>query len=248
VVLQGAGEVVAGELAAPGDDRVELLVDAIGDAFERARVYAALAAAAPTAEEANRDAILAIKVIENFVEGSLSVNQQAEIIGARALPYLLTYPSEDALALIASYEDDVLSATALTNIAPRLSPDLVPRAVDIARGYSADARPSPLLALSKTMKEDGVGVLGEALDAALEAGANLFHDRTLSPVVERLLQLPSSDLTPLYRRALETISRQPRPAALASLHALVPILLSVDGDSGARECFSALTDVRQWWP
>jgi len=223
--------------------------DGIANTFERASVYAALAATAATPQEARDMATRALKQAEHFVETALSVNQQAEIIGGRVLPYVAERAGADALSLIAGFEDTAFSSHALANIAPRLDAELVPKAIEIARGYPPGDRPAPLLALAaKLTAAPAAALLAQALDAALEIDIDLLHDRILTPVAQELAKLTPSELAPLWRRALDALSDWPRPAALAALHALAPVLLRMETGDGARACFRALRDMRQWWP
>ncbi len=224
--------------------------DDIANAFEKAEVYAALAATALEPQNAHDMAMLAVQQVEYFMESQVfSTNEQAEIIGSRALPYVSPSAQKEALNLIASFDDRALSARALANITPRLASELLPRAIEIAGGYPAADRTAPLAALAaRTATASRAALLGQALDSALEEHTDLLNDDTLAPIAQPLAELPLAELTPLWRRALNAISNRPRPTALASLRSLVPVLLRVEGRNGARHCLRALRDVRRWWP
>jgi hypothetical protein len=224
--------------------------DDIASAFEKAEVYAALAATALEPQNAHDMAILAVQQGEHFVESQvLSTSEQAEIIASRALPYVSPSTQKEVLDLIASFEDRALSARALADITPRLGSELLPRAIEIAASYQATDRTAPLVALAaRTTNASRVTLLGQALDSALEEHTDLLNDDTLAPIAQPLAELPLAELTPIWRRALNAIADRPRPTALASLRSLAPVLLRVEGQNGARHCFRALGDVRQWWP
>jgi hypothetical protein len=209
-----------------------------------------LAATAVEPQNAHDMAMLAVQQVEQFAESQvLSTNEQAEIIGSRALPYVSPSAQKEALNLIASFEDRALSARALADITPRLASELLPRAIEIAGAYQATDRTAPLAALAaRTTNASRATLLGQDLDSALEEHTDLLNDDRLAPIAQPLAELPLAELTLLWRRALNAISDRPRPTALASLRSLAPVLLRVEGRNGARHCFRALRDVRRWWP
>jgi hypothetical protein len=174
----------------------ETLTGTIPDAFLRANLFADFAAAQESEDDAREQVMRAINEIPRFVESnSLSVDQQAQIVGARALPCIAKGEAVDgALSVIDTFEDKTLAALALANIAPRLPGELAPRAVEMADRWPAGER--ALLALAKTsIGTAAAGLRGRALDSALEDKTDLLHDRTLAPVAEEIAKLPSDLLT-----------------------------------------------------
>jgi hypothetical protein len=224
----------------------EALVDGIGDAFQRAGVLAALAASATCSEEADEMAKRALQELKYFTEGSIGLVQQAEIIGTRVLPYLSPFTHVE-LDLIAGFEDKGLAASAIAKIAPKLAPNLVPRAIEIVEGLPVAERPQALLGLAAHPSvAPGLSLLEQALHAALQ-GANL-DDKIVAQVARRLAESsPPPNIQATWRHVVRVLSNRPRPEALDALRLLAPLLIQVDGRAGASRCLHALRDVRQWW-
>ncbi len=247
-----AGPLLNLAYAAASEHRLQIedLAAGLTNPFDRASVYAALATNLEDPDEAHNLALRAITLIVDFVESdALGVNQQAEIIGGRAVPYLHPRTYSDTLGMIAGFEDKAFSSQALVGMAPRLHPSLVSRALDLAAALPEANRSAPLLALSgRIPMPERLTILGNALDAAFEQSTELYDDDTLSPVALRLAELQPADIEPHYRRAITRLAGLPRPAALAKLQALAPLLLHVNGPEGAQSCLQALNDVHRWWP
>jgi hypothetical protein len=242
--------VLAPVLGSDERSTAETLADEMEDAFARATVYTALAAAATDPKDAHDLAVQAMKQMKDFAESeALSVPQQQEIIAAHTFRYLDAGDLAAILDLIASFEDSGQAALALAGIASRLSSELIGRAVEIVEGFPVRDQPRPLLALAgNPASAPGTALLGQALDTALKPNLGLFDDDTLAPLAQRLAELPLTELAPLWQRAVDALADWPRPHALAKLRGLAPVLLVIDGPHGARECLRALWDVRQWWP
>src|SRR5262249_45471402 len=219
-------------------------------AFQRAEVYAALAATAKRPQDAHDMAIRAMEQAAHFTESDVfGVNEQAEIIGSRAVPYVVPSAQKGALDFIASFEDKTLCAAALARIARRLDPELVPHAIDMASGYPPRERARALTVLAQqVVPERRADLLSQSLDAALKEDTDLLNDDTMEPVARGLAEWPVAVLAPVWRRALDALSDRPRPSALASMRSLAPVILRVEGGSGARACLETLRDVRAWWP
>ncbi|MEH1838274.1 MAG: hypothetical protein V7L20_05830, partial [Nostoc sp.] len=90
-------------------------------------------------------------------------------------------------------------------------------------------------------------VLPEALAAARAIQSEDYRADALSALAEKLPQMPSTELFPLWRDTLHELSLRTRPNLLQDIMALFPVIFALGGQAATAEIARAIVDVGQWW-
>ncbi|MEH2062750.1 MAG: hypothetical protein V7K50_10775, partial [Nostoc sp.] len=172
-------------------------------------------------------------------------------------------------------QDEDYRAKALSALAEKLPPELLPEALVAARAIQSESfRTKALSALAEKLPEllpEALAaaraiqsessrakalsalaeklpeLLPEALAAARAIQSESSRAKALSALADSLSQMPSTELFPLWQDTLHQLSLRTRPDLLQDIKALFPVIFALGGEAATAEIARAIVDVARWW-
>lgn len=155
--------------------------------------------------------------------------------------------------------EELGAAEAIPILAPILPPDLIRRALELARSRpdrEAPERTRALLALAAhAQPEAAEPLLEESLRSALDIepyrdiGTDVFRTAEIWRALRaQLISLPSSRQYPMLVRALDELSQRGRADCLTYLGELMQLVGGIGGGAAIEDSLAAAADVARWWP
>ncbi|MEI1372921.1 MAG: NB-ARC domain-containing protein [Nostoc sp.] len=202
------------------------------------------------------------------------VNSLTELVNYLP-PNLQELALQKALAAARAIQDEDYRANALSALAEKLPPELLPEALAAARAiqdedYRAkalsalaeklpDILPEALAAARAIQDESSRAnalsalakklpeLLPEALAAARAIQSESSRAEVLSALADSLSQMPSTELFPLWQDTLHELSLRTRPNLLQDIKALFPVIFALGGEAATVKIARAIADVGRWW-
>nr|WP_277883410.1 NB-ARC domain-containing protein [Nostoc flagelliforme] len=181
-----------------------------------------------------------------------------------------------ALAAAREIQDESSRADALSSLADKLPPDLLPEALAAARSIQseeyrakalsslADKLPELLpeaLAAAREIQDERYRaealssladklppeLLPEALAAAREIQSESTRAEALSSLADKLSQIQKTSLFNHWRDTLHILFVHTRPNLLSDINALTPAIPALGGQQAVKDTADAIQDVSRWW-
>ncbi|MEH1832686.1 MAG: NB-ARC domain-containing protein [Nostoc sp.] len=191
-------------------------------------------------------------------------------------PTLQDLALQKALAAARAIQDENFRANALSALAEKLPPELLPEALAAARAIQdenfranalsalAEKLPEVLpeaLAAARAIQDENYRanalsalaeklppeLLPEALAAARAIQFEYFRAEALSALANSLSQMPFTELFSLWQDTLHQLSLRTRPNLLQDIKALFPVIFALNGEAATVEIARAIVDVGRWW-
>ncbi len=150
-----------------------------------------------------------------------------------------------ALAAAKLIQNEYNRAQVLSALADKLPSELLSDALAAAKLIQNEYyRAQVLSALADKLPSK---LLPDALAAAKLIQNEYYRAQVLSALADKLAQMPKSQLFPLWRDSLHTLSLRTRKDLLQDIRALVPTIFALGGQKAIAEISYAISNVSQWW-
>jgi hypothetical protein len=90
-------------------------------------------------------------------------------------------------------------------------------------------------------------LLPQAIAAARDISDKSSRTKTLSALALRLLEIPVTELFPLWQETLHKLALHNRKDLLEDINALAPIIFKLGNLAAVTEVITAIEDVARWW-
>ncbi|NES07396.1 MAG: hypothetical protein F6K22_34145 [Okeania sp. SIO2F4] len=90
-------------------------------------------------------------------------------------------------------------------------------------------------------------LLPEALVAAQQIQFEEYRAQVLVALADKLSQIRTTQLYPLWQNTLHTLSLRTRPDLLSDITALTPVIFALGGEEAIKKTVIAIQDVSRWW-
>ncbi len=160
-------------------------------------------------------------------------------------PNLQELALQKVLAAAREIQDESSRANALSALAEKLPPELLPEALAAARAIQNQSnRANALSALAEKLPPE---LLPEALAAARAIRDESNRAYALSALADRLSQMLPAKLFLLWQDTLHQLSLGTRLDLLQDIKALFPVIFGLGGQAATAKIAHAIVDVGRWW-
>jgi hypothetical protein len=180
------------------------------------------------------------------LRGPLGADERGlvDLAVARMLEHV---PFDEPIDMIAGFENENARSIGVASVARRLGKADGVRALAIARAIDdRSGRVEALLALTDVVPEEPL--VEEALASAITTDPETAGGELLASVVGRVVDLPAARLSAAWVATATRLANCPRPALVAQLAGLVPVVERGGGDRMLRALATSLGDVARWFP
>ncbi|MBW4597593.1 MAG: hypothetical protein KME46_33015, partial [Brasilonema angustatum HA4187-MV1] len=149
------------------------------------------------------------------------------------------------LAAAKQIQNESSRAQALTAIASKLPPELLPEALAAAKQIQNESsRAQALTAIASKLPPE---LLPEALAAAKQIQNEGYRAEVLKVLAIPLSKIPTDQLYSYWEKTLDELSLRDRRNLLTDIEKLVPVIFALGNNAAIASISCSIQKVARWW-